>query len=155
MIAVRPFTIAINHLESRADGSLVTLAKLSVYDSEDNAAEQVEYLASVSISGDEYGLRYPESGLPANFWLSYGNFWPNGSNEIVLLENGQMLYLNSSSGELSRVSRTVFSESGIVGGDIQPSSGHLFSLRDYGTDTIYVHSLPDGALVNTAHQRCG
>ena len=36
-----------------------------------------------------------------------------------------------------------------MGGDIQPSTGYMFSLEEYGTDTIYVHSLPDGALVNT------
>ena len=139
----------ISHLESRADGSLFTLAKVNIYDSEDSTVEEVEYLAPVSINGDEYGLSYPDSGMPATVWLYQGNFWPNGSNEIVLLEDEKMLHLNSSSGELSRVSRTIFAETSMVGGDIQPSSGHLFSLQGYGTDTIYVHSLSDGALVAT------
>jgi hypothetical protein len=86
-------------------------------------------------------------GLPVEgYGQQRGNFWVNSDDTISFVsERWGGIYSNASRDLLSNTAVA----RGAEGGDIQPSSGHLFSLEEYGTDTIYVHSLPDGALVNT------
>ena len=86
-------------------------------------------------------------GLPVEgYGQQRGNFWVNSDDTISFVsERWGGIYSNESRDLLSNTAVA----QGAEGGDIQPSSGHLFSLEEYETDTIYVHSLPDGALVNT------